>query len=364
MKSTIDFSRMHQLSIFSKELGVVLQMSSILSPKLKGGHALHRPVHLQSFTRKVKESMTDDINCHESLTKFGPFPDGLHPIIILDVRSAEKYCVGHLPHSSLIPEEQLESRLLELPPPHEDELWLVAEDFICAARVKKLLVSKGWVVTKSLTTADLSGSTLDIGLSSAQSWRPSQFLRYVMNTHWPKLEFESAPSPPLCALDLGCGNGRDAIFMRQRLGSQWMVSGIDNHSYALERARQLAARGGFDSDRNLQWVNLDLRKEGQLAKAFPAAHFIHGSRFLHRPLLYEIRDQILQVGGVFVWSTFEESEEILAPPYRPSRRLQPQELVKIFNSEHGYTIIHNQQGTLFTRETSVNAQFFCCKKLS
>jgi hypothetical protein len=46
----------------------------------------------------------------------------------------------------------------------------------------------------------------------------------------------------------------------------------------------------------------------QYLLAFPS-----GARFLDRQLLLEVRDQVLMEGGVFIWSTFMEGAENLAP---------------------------------------------------
>ena len=86
-----------------------------------------------------------------------------------------------------------------------------------------------------------------------------------------------------------------------------------------------------------------------------------GARFLDRRLLLEVRDHLLVPGGVFLWSTFLEGEENLAPPYRPSRRLLPGELRETF-SEAGYEILHDAEGALVTRGTPVPAAFFAARR--
>ena len=58
--------------------------------------------------------------------------------------------------------------------------------------------------------------------------------------------------PPGRALDLGCGEGRNAIWLAQR---GWQVSGVDFSEVGLEKARQLAAERGVE----VTWVRADLR---------------------------------------------------------------------------------------------------------
>jgi SAM-dependent methyltransferase len=61
-----------------------------------------------------------------------------------------------------------------------------------------------------------------------------------------------AESRPGRALDLGCGGGRNAVWLA-RLG--WHVVGVDFSEVALERARHLAE----GADVQVRWVHADLR---------------------------------------------------------------------------------------------------------
>lgn len=63
--------------------------------------------------------------------------------VVLDVRNEEAFRRGHLPQSTWIPAAELETRLLELPPPFEDPLTLVAETKNELKEVSNLLKSKG-----------------------------------------------------------------------------------------------------------------------------------------------------------------------------------------------------------------------------
>jgi len=53
------------------------------------------------------------------------------------------------------------------------------------------------------------------------------------------------------AVDLACGEGRNAIWLAER---GWDTTGVDFSSVGLEKARQFAARRGT----NVQWVEADL----------------------------------------------------------------------------------------------------------
>lgn len=150
-------------------------------------------------------------------------------------------------------------------------------------------------------------------------------------------------------LDLGCGSGRDTVYMAQRLPPGTRVVGVDNHSYALERGARLAERwldtslgeivggsggvGGSEEgatpshqetqtrvtsrvvgrsgtdgtegatqgklpqvrQRACEWSLTDLRKEGSLDGM--RASIVHGHRFKCERLLPLLRDHVRNTLG-------------------------------------------------------------------
>lgn len=155
-------------------------------------------------------------------------------------------------------------------------------------------------------------------------------------------------------LDLGCGSGRDTVYMAQRLPPGTRIVGVDNHSYALERGARLAERwledtssgevvggsgggggreegatrsqqetqtgclggvrsravGRSDTDGNegatqgkppevrqraCEWSLADLRKEGSLDGM--RASIVHGHRFKCERLLPLLRDHVREHVG-------------------------------------------------------------------
>ncbi len=63
------------------------------------------------------------------------------------------------------------------------------------------------------------------------------------------------------ALDLGCGEGRNAIWLAER---GWRVTGVDFSEVGLDKARRLAAECGVEVD----WVRADLLEYRPAAGAF------------------------------------------------------------------------------------------------
>lgn len=94
---------------------------------------------------------------------------------------------------------------------------------------------------------------------------------------------------PGTALDLGCGEGADSIWLAQQ---GWQVTGVDLSTVALERAAAAARQGGV-ADRT-DWQRHDL------AATFPEGTFdLVSAQFLHSPVELP-RDEILRSAAVAV----------------------------------------------------------------
>ena len=63
---------------------------------------------------------------------------------------------------------------------------------------------------------------------------------------------ERYPSPGR-ALNIGCGTGRDAVYLAER---GWTVTAVDSVAQALDRARERAARAGVE----VRWVSGDVTR--------------------------------------------------------------------------------------------------------
>ncbi|CBJ48498.1 Tellurite resistance methyltransferase, TehB, core [Ectocarpus siliculosus] len=349
--------------------------------------------------------------------------------VVLDLRPRADFRREHLEGSTSIPVDELEPRLLELPPPFAQPVNIVgSQQELRTAR--DFLTNKGWQIEEEVDlsvaacTKDPAHPTeawpTETGSTSLQVWRANDFLEFCMDRFVLPSGHDASPFPGKgLVLDLGCGSGRDTVYMAQRLPPGTRVVGVDNHSYALERGARLAERwledtssgevaggsgggggseqgatrsqqetqtgclggvtsgavGRSDTDgsegatkgnppevrqRACEWSLADLRKEGSLDGM--RASIVHGHRFKCERLLPLLRDHVLLPGGYFIWSTFlDTGSENLVPPWRPSRMMRPGELADIFSGD-GFEILVDEQGELPTRGSTVPANFFACRK--
>jgi SAM-dependent methyltransferase len=97
---------------------------------------------------------------------------------------------------------------------------------------------------------------------------------------------------PGSALDVGSGEGADAIWLATR---GWQVTGIDLSTVALERAARLAADAGQDIAERIRWEQADVLSWDPTPRQFDlvSAQFMHLPRpareALHRRLSAAVR---------------------------------------------------------------------------
>ena len=153
------------------------------------------------------------------------------------------------------------------------------------------------------SSADQSASSSEH--SSSNEWSPAPDVDAV--TFWnnrygerdriwsgrvnPILAREASTLTPGTALDLGCGEGADAIWLA---AAGWQVTAVDVAETALARAREHATAAGV-ADR-IVWEQHDL------AKSFPAGSFdLVSAQFLHSPVEMP-RGEILRTAAAAIAS--------------------------------------------------------------
>ncbi|MFE3452586.1 class I SAM-dependent methyltransferase [Nonomuraea sp. NPDC059194] len=95
----------------------------------------------------------------------------------------------------------------------------------------------------------------------------------------PQLVTETGDLPPGTALDAGCGEGADAIWLAAH---GWRVTAVDIAATALGRAREHAETLGADLAKRIDWVEADLTEWTPAEEHFDlvSTHYAHpaGSR--------------------------------------------------------------------------------------
>jgi len=105
---------------------------------------------------------------------------------------------------------------------------------------------------------------------------------------------ETGGLAPGRALDLACGEGRNAIWLGER---GWRVTGVDFSDVAIEKARQFAASRGVEGE----WIAADLRDYVPAAAAFDLVlvFYFHVGADVRRPILRAAASAVAD-GGTFL----------------------------------------------------------------
>jgi SAM-dependent methyltransferase len=162
----------------------------------------------------------------------------MDPTRLLDIRDAAAFEAGHTPGAVSIPAAEIAERTYELPP-RDRPLLVGAADPAEAARVAAELRDRGWLRCVALDEPIASGP--ERGPGTRTLWEPS-----------PAVARWAEAIPPGPVLDLGCGAGRDAVYLAER-GHE--VIAVDRLPDALAMAARLARRRGVA----LTLVERDLR---------------------------------------------------------------------------------------------------------
>lgn len=92
----------------------------------------------------------------------------------------------------------------------------------------------------------------------------------------PQLVVEAAGLSPGAALDVGCGEGADAIWLAEH---GWQVTAVDLSTVALERGAARAAAVGAEIARRITWLHADLAAW----VPDPGSYDLVSAQFLHLP---------------------------------------------------------------------------------
>lgn len=239
---------------------------------------------------------------------------------LVDTRSFEVFKKSHFKSATHLPWPELQQRINELPA-KPAQLQLVAESH-CLEDAQTFLIEKGYEVEWCLSASDYrslvqkSPGLAVSGIESRVLWSPSPLIEAFVKKYVDYSLLDTAPR----ALDIGCGGGRDAVYLSMH---GWQITGIDHKETVLQRARQLANFHQQDID----WKACSVKTQGCLPSQ--PVDLIVVIRYLNRSLFDTIK-ALLKPNGYVVFQTFVEGVEAFGSPKNPNYILKKGELAQTF----------------------------------
>ncbi|GAM16832.1 hypothetical protein SAMD00019534_000070 [Acytostelium subglobosum LB1] len=322
---------------------------------------------------------------------------------LVDLRTEQVYSNRHVKKSCNIPLQQLPVRVFELPPrgnniallyPYNGALLSQPTIEACKELVDTLVNRSGYIVDfvcylnddvdtslgneEELWCNVAKHGYLEVGQVSSFLWRPCSYLEQYIDRIEQLLLKENDTkdiSTTYSALDLGCGSGRDALFLCKR-DFDWNTVAVDHDPILLSKIQSALVRYGIEST-SLRCENIDLEpvyvdpakqdmdftnrlsNDGQyslvelellislqerlrsLSPSKHGFHFINVARYLYRPLL-PIIDELVLPGGFLLFHTFMLPSK--GKPKRPRYLLNYNELKLRFS--RNFDIVEYQETVL------------------
>ncbi|WNM25824.1 class I SAM-dependent methyltransferase [Demequina capsici] len=144
--------------------------------------------------------------------------------------------------------------------------------------------------------------------------------RYAEGSAWsghvnPALAEVASTLEPGTALDLGCGEGGDVLWLAEH---GWHATGLDGAAPALDRARREAGRRGLTARCDLIEAEL-ARWQPDRAWDLVACHYLHEDAVLRERVLSAAIDAVAPGGTLLFVGHHPDEPEELAGPRRHTR---------------------------------------------
>ena len=255
-------------------------------------------------------------------------------LAVLDTRIATEFQHQHLVNSVNIPWQLLNVRLNELPA-RGTELNIVCSGESDAKKITHFLTEKNYIVKQIVFAKELEkflakhSKYRETGRQKTTLWIPSMLI----------LDFIKHCSlvPNLSSvLDIGCGGGRDAVFLSKQ---GFNVTAIEKNKQVISRAQFLAD----NTQQKIKWLTCNVSHPDCLPdKQFNVIVII---RYLNRDLITWIKNHT-PLGGFLVFQAFSEGVQAFGSPKNPNFIVQEHEFAKTFGKSQGFEIIIDKIETL------------------
>jgi len=272
------------------------------------------------------------------------------PERVLDVRCKEDFDSGHLRNALHIEFEELSSRFAELPP--RDVSFSVIVNAAAKSSCEDLLYQKGWKSANFIEVPSPEWNKIEHLLTAEPNpyvplFRPCKLLEEVISTIEDDLR-ENNEEAKGKVLDLGCGQGRDVVYLCLRSGFHWEVTAVDMLSKMLDRVQHLASKANVMDKITLAQCRCrgdglavfqdDSRETIVAYDKLPLFQCKYSLvvvvRFLERTLLSALAESVAP-GGWILYRQFQEGVEksAVGHPKNPHRILRIGELTELFGGK-------------------------------
>ncbi|HKQ60649.1 MAG TPA: rhodanese-like domain-containing protein [Candidatus Polarisedimenticolaceae bacterium] len=234
-------------------------------------------------------------------------------LVVLDVRTENEYAEGHIPGSLLIPLQDLEARVTDVPN-SGTPIAVVCEHGVRSVSACRFLAESGFEAL-----FNLSGGLVHWPGPVARGLENGLHRHGIRPSSWLVENFDLLPKG--LALDVAMGEGRNAIYLATR---GFDVDGVDSNAQAVARARAAARKLGAPIRAIVGNV-----EDGTHIIPIESYQVILVFNYLHRPLFKDVQDGVVP-GGVVVYQTYTQEQARFGRPRDPRHLLRPGELREVF----------------------------------
>lgn len=165
----------------------------------------------------------------------------------------------------------------------------------------------------------------------------------------PQLVKEVSALPPRNALDAGCGEGGDAIWLAQR---GWQVTGMDFAETALRRAADNATKADPELAKRITWAQADLTT-WQPTRRFDlvTSHFMHLPTKLREPLFAALAAAVAPGGTLLIVGHHpSDMQAAIGRPDLPDWYFTAEDIADTLDPDRWNVLVAESRNRTFTRD--------------